>query len=421
MAHQLARLSRKPDFRLLWIGETISAAGNAMAVIGIPLLAVTVLHAGAFAVSALTAAAYLPWLLIGLPAGVWVDRIPARPLMITCDLLSALLYASLPISAWLGLLSIGQLLAVALLAGAVNVFFATAYQVLLPSLVAADELAAGNAQLQAGAQVAAITGRGLAGVAAQAAGAATALLLNAASFGVSAVCLLRIRTAPPARKRERNRERERTTTVRAETWQGLRYLAADPYLRRFTLYGGIANLAYTGNLALVVLFLVRVVRLDPAAVGLLMATSGAGGVLGTLAASPLARALGSARTLVATGLATGLVSLLIPLSAPGPRLACYVAGSAAVSAGLAVGNVILRSFRQAYCPPAMLGRVTASMGFFLMGTIPLGSLLAGALGTVLGIRDGLWAVLAVFAASPLLLLTRVRDLPNAPRLPGNNR
>jgi predicted MFS family arabinose efflux permease len=171
----------------------------------------------------------------------------------------------------------------------------------------------------------------------------------------------------------------------------------------------------------VVLFLVRVVRLDPAAVGLLMATSGAGGVLGTLAASPLARALGSARTLVATGLATGLVSLLIPLSAPGPRLACYVAGSAAVSAGLAVGNVILRSFRQAYCPPAMLGRVTASMGFFLMGTIPLGSLLAGALGTVLGIRDGLWAVLAVFAASPLLLLTRVRDLPNAPRLPGNNR
>lgn len=135
-ANRRGGLLRQRDFRLLWIGETISGAGNAMAVIGVPLLAVTVLHASTFAVSALTAAAYLPWLLIGLPAGAWVDRLPARPLMIACDVLSVLLYASLPVAAWLGLLSIGQLGAVALLAGAVSVLFTTAYQVLLPSLVA---------------------------------------------------------------------------------------------------------------------------------------------------------------------------------------------------------------------------------------------------------------------------------------------
>jgi predicted MFS family arabinose efflux permease len=405
-------LLRQRDFRLLWIGETISGAGNAMAVIGVPLLAVTVLHASTFAVSALTAAAYLPWLLIGLPAGAWVDRLPARPLMIACDVLSVLLYASLPVAAWLGLLSIGQLGAVALLTGAVSVLFTTAYQVLLPSLVATHELAEGNARLQGGAQVAAIAGRGLAGVAAQAVGAATALLFNAASFAVSAACLLRISTAPPDRKGER--EGRRLTTIRAETWQGIQYVAGDPYLRRFTLYGGIANLAYTGNTALVLLFLVRVVRLDPAAVGLLIATAGIGGVLGTLAAGPLIRTLGSARALVASALCTGLASLLIPLSAAGPRLACFVIGSAAVSAGLAIGNVIFGSFRQAYCPPSMLGRVSASMSFFLKGTIPLGGVLAGVLGTVLGIRNGLWADLAIFAASALLLLTReirsARDL-----------
>ena len=252
------------NFRLLWIGETISGAGSSMAGIGVPLLAVTVLHASTFAVAALTAAAYLPWLVIGLPAGAWVDRRPPRPLMIACDVISALLYASLPVAAWIKLLSIGQVVAVALLAGLANVFFATAYQVYLPSLVSPAELVEGNAKLQGGASVAAISGRAAAGLAAQALGAATALLFNAASFVVSAVCLLRIRpvAAPPARP------------GRARIWPGVTFVARDPYLRPLTLYAAAANLAYTGNLALVVVFLIRVVGLSSAAVGLLMAAGG---------------------------------------------------------------------------------------------------------------------------------------------------
>jgi hypothetical protein len=105
------------EFRLLWIGETVSGAGTAMAAAGVRLLAVTVLHASTFAVAALTAAAYLPWLVIGLPAGAWVDRLSVRPLMIACDGVSALLYASLPAAAWAGMLSTVQVVAVALLAG----------------------------------------------------------------------------------------------------------------------------------------------------------------------------------------------------------------------------------------------------------------------------------------------------------------
>ena len=271
----------------------------------------------------------------------------------------------------------------ALLAGTVNVFFATAYQVCLPSLVTAAELVAGNARLQGGASVAAIAGRGFAGLAAQAVGAVAALLFNAASFLVSALCLLRIRPMGPSPQPTR-----RTGGVRTETWPGICFVARDPYLRPLTIYAAIANLAYTGNLALVVIFLVRVVGLSSAAAGLLMATGGIGGLFGALAAPRLTRACGTARALVLTIMVTGLSGLLIPLTERGPRLACYLIGSALIAGSLVVANVIAASFRQEYCPPSMLGRVTASMRFLAFGMIPLGALLAGALGTALGVRDG---------------------------------
>ena len=400
------------NFRLLWAGETVSGAGTAMAATGMPLVAVTVLHASTFAVAAITAAAYLPWLLIGLPAGAWADRLPARPLMIACDAVSALLYASLPAAAWLGVLTTGQVLAVALLGGAASVFFATAYQVLLPSLVAPADLVEGNAKLQGSAAVAAVGGRGAAGVAAEAIGAASALLFNAASFGVSAACLLRTRTAAAP-----HRPDGRATTVRAQISQGVRFIAADPYLRPLTLYGAAANLAYSGSTALLVVFLVRVAGFGAAAVGGLLAAGSIGGVLGAIVARRLTCWLGSARALLLSALTAGVFCLLIPLTGPGARAICYVAGSAGASAGIAVGNVVAGSFRQAYCPPSMLGRVSAGMRVLVFGGIPLGALLAGWLATALGTRAALWAILAGFALSGALLLTPAmlseRCLPSA--------
>lgn len=399
------------NFRLLWTGETISGAGNAMAVVGMPLLAVTVLHASTLTVAALTAAAYVPWLVIGLPAGAWVDQLPTRALMIVCDVVSALLYASLPTAAWLGILRIPQVVIVALLAGGVNVLFATAYQVCLPLLVAPEELVEGNAKLQGSAQVAAIAGRSGAGVAAEVIGAANGLLFNAASFVVSAVCLLRIRLQQQAPRSER------PASVRLEIWKGIKFVSRDPYLRPLTLYPAIANFAYTGNLALVVVFLVRVVGLSSADVGLLTAAGGTGGVLGAVLARKLAYLLGTARTLVVTSMITGTSGLLIPLTGPGLRIAYYVVGSALVASGIVVANVIVAAFWQEYCPPEMLGRVTATVRFLVYGTVPLGALVAGILGTVLGARDGLWAVLASLAVSGSVLLSssirKTRNLPGA--------
>jgi MFS family permease len=418
-----ARPARRPggllwqrNFRLLWFGETISAVGSSMAAVGVPVLAVAVLHASTFAVSALTAAAYLPWLVIGLPAGAWVDRLPPRRLMIACDLASAAAYASLPVAAWAGVLTIGQVLIVALVSGVASVFFGTAYQVYLPVLVESHDLMEGNAKLQGSQSVAAISGRGVAGLAAEAVGAAAALLFNAFSFLVSAVCLLSIQAEAPAHEHAR-----RTTSMRADIAEGLRFLWRDPLLRSLAIFPAVANLAYGGVLAIAVVFLIRVAHFDAAAVGLLTAAGSAGGVLGALVARRVAKRVGTARALLLSVLASGLSGLLIPLTAAGPRAAFYVAGSGIVTASITGANVIIVSFRQTYTPPGMLGRTTASQRFLTYGTAPLGALLAGGLGTALNVRAALWILLVIFALSGTLLLTRPmladRNLPAAPPPP----
>jgi predicted MFS family arabinose efflux permease len=423
-------LFRHRNFRLLWIGETISTAGGFLANVLIPLLAVTVLHANTFDVAALTAVSWLPWLVIGLPAGAWVDRWPQRPLMITCDLVSALLFASLPVAAWLGVFAFWQLMTVALLAGVAEVFFMVAYQVYLPSIIPADDLMEGNAKLQGSASASLIGGRSAAGVLAQAMGAAAALVLNAASFLVSAVCLLLI--GPARENRREARETRRVpgeaprgaaggttadpgrTTVLAEVTAGVRLVARDPYLRPLTLFALAGNLLYSGYSSLAVLFLARVVGVSPAAVGVLTAVGGVGGIAGALVTKRLCARLGSARVFILVSV-SNVGGLLIPLTRTGYGVTWYVAGAIVLNAGILAGNIIAGSFRQGYCPPEMLGRVVAGMRFLAFSAIPVGALLAGALGTALGVRDALWVFLALYTLSGAPLWTRsirtVRDLP----------
>jgi MFS family permease len=446
-------LLRQRSFRLLWIGETVSQLGNAMAVVGMPLVAVIVLHASTFVVGVLTAAGWLPWLIIGLPAGAWVDRLPARRVMIGCDVISAVLYSSVPVAAWAGVLSTGLVIAVQLLGGAASVLFMTAYQVYLPSLVRPDELIEGNTKMQGSASAAAFAGPGLAGLVAQLVGAVTAVLGNALSFVVSAVCLLGARPAlrPETAAGRRTGLRRvglrhsgvrrvglrgtglrrvglrrvglrrvglRRVGLRREIADGLQLVLRDPFLRQLSVFWAVANLALTGYAALLVLFLVRVVGLTPGAVGLLAAVPGVGGILGALLTGRITARFGTARGLVLSTLCAVPFGLLIPLTGPGPRLAFYVAGSLLTYTGIAVGNIIIAAFRQSYSPPGMCGRVTATMRFLIFGTSPFGALLGGILGSWLGIRDAMWVLLGAAALSGTLLLTRAltarRDLPEHP-------
>lgn len=399
------------SFRLLWIGETVSQVGNAMAVVGVPLVAVVVLHASTFAVGLLTAAGWLPWLVIGLPAGAWVDRLPVRQVMIGADLLAAALYGSVPVAAWTGVLTTGLLIAVQFAAGAASVVFMTGYQVYLPSVVAAADLIEGNTKMQGSASAAAFAGPGLAGLVAQGLGAVTALTANAVSFLVSAGCLLGSRprfpqTLPAGRRRR---------TLRREIAAGVLQLVRDPYLRPMTVFWSAANFALTGYTALVVVFLVRVVGLSAGWVGVLTAVPGLGGVLGALVTRRVTVRYGTARSLL---LATWLgmpAALLIPLTGAGSLLACYVVGALVAYTGMGIGNIIIAAFRQAHSPPGMCGRVTATQRFFIFATSPIGALAAGGLGTWLGIRPALWIMIGMAVASGSLLYTRAltasRDLP----------
>jgi MFS family permease len=406
-------LLRQRSFRLLWSGETSSQLGNAMAGVAMPLLAVDVLHASNFAVASLTAAAIVPWLVIGLFAGAWVDRLPVRPVMVICDLVSLALYGSLPVAYWLGVLTFAQMLTVALLVGGCSVVFLTAYYVYLPALVSAADLIEGNAKLQAGGAATRIGGPALGGLVSQAIGPAATLLFNAASFGLSAACFSGIRSGTSGRDRG-----TRTATIRQDISQGIRFVATDRYLRRLALFAAVYNLGLSGYLALIVVFLVRSVGLSSGAVGVILAIGGTGGLLGALIAGPLTRRYGTSRGLVLNVACTTPFTLLIPLTAPGPKLAFCVAGVAMLEGGLIIASIIIGSFEQAYCPPEILGRVITSTQMLTYGTAAFGALLAGGLASWLGPRNAMWITLSTGLLAAALLLTpmfiRHRDLPQRP-------
>ena len=406
-------LFRHRDFRLLWTGQTVSSIGSNVTTVALPLVAVAVLDATTFQVAVLTAAAWLPWLLVGLPAGAWVDRLRRRPVMILCDLVSAVLFLSVPVAALLGLLTIGQLLAVALGAGLARVFFETADQVYLPTLLRPDEVPEGNARLQATQTASYVVGPGLAGLVAQLAGALTALLLDVVSFLVSAACLWRIRTVE-----RRPRRPDGPSSLRREVAAGVRFVAGDPYLRVMAVYGAASNIGLVGYQAVLVVFLVRTAGLPPGLVGLLIGLASLGGIVGATIATTLARRLGTARAMLLAALGAGPPALLIPLAGPGAAALWLVLGGVVVSLAVAVGNVVKGSFRQTYTPHALLGRVTVSMQLLNYGTIPLAAVLAGALGAAYGPGRAIWVMTGWLALTPLIMLTgplrRRRDLPARP-------
>jgi MFS family permease len=406
-----ARLYRHRDFRLLWIGQGVSDIGTAVGTVVLPLVAVVYLHATPFEVGLLAALEWLPWLLIGLPAGVWVDRSAKRPMLIRADLCRMMLIGSIPVAAACGVLTIGQLLAVGFATGVATVLFQVAYQSYLPTIVAAEDLAEGNAKLQGTQAAAGVAGPGIGGLLVQSFRAPFALVLDSVSYLVSVLALLAItaREAPTEPRAERS--------LRAEIVEGARYVRADPLLRTLTIAPAVGNFFYAGFESIMVLFLVRSVHVSPATVGLLVGAVGLGAVAGAAIARPVARWIGTSRTIWVGMAVTSPFALLIPLTSREAGLAFFVVGQVVLAIGVLMYNVTIGGFRQRYCPPRILGRVVASMRFVLFGTTPLGSLLGGALASALDIRTAMWVLVsgnlipvAVLYFSPLRTM---RDLPTA--------
>ncbi|MFF0309268.1 MFS transporter [Streptosporangium sp. NPDC004379] len=433
---------RTRDFRLLWIGETTSMLGSAVAGVALPLVAVVTLRAGTFAVGLLTAAAWLPWLLVGLPAGAWVDRLPKRPVMLACNTVSMAVFASVPVAAWSGVLTMTHLLVAAIVGGVAKVFFNLAYRAYLPALVGDERLLAANTRLQGGESAAQVAGPGLAGLLAQGFGAVSGVLADALSFGVAVLCLRSIRTretcrdgtaGEPRRGGGGNEPRRDGTAsgaygggtarrrLRAEIRDGLRFVVGDPYLRTLTVFSALSNIALMGYQSIQVVFLTRDLGAQPGQVGLVLALAGAGGLLGAALAGRIAARFGTARGFLLCEAFAAPMLLLGPAGSGGTGLVPFTAAGFGAGAGIVASNILTSTFRQRYCPAELFGRITASTSALNYGAIPLGGLLGGVLGEAVGVRGTMWLMAAVQLLSIIVLLLGplrpLRDFPTRPPTP----
>jgi predicted MFS family arabinose efflux permease len=374
----------------------------------IPLVGIRVLHAGTFVIALLTAAGWLPWLLFGLPAGAWVDRFRKRTLLIVCDVVSLGLFLSIAISEWLGKLTVAQLLLVALLAGLVSVFFKAAFQAYIPLLLRKEDLVDGNSKLQAGASVALVAGPGLGGAVAQFLGIATGVLLDAATFAVSAVCLLIASDAEPEARTSRPKRH-----LGREIRDGLRFLVRDQYLLPLAAFTSVLALGISSTDSLMIIFFVRTLGVASSVTGVVMGLMGIGGLFGAIISARLVRMYGSARAMLICRILL-FAALLLPLTTRGVGLV-FSASWLIVNGVIVGGNIISLSFRQTRCPPQMLGRVSASYYTMTYSCMALGGVLGGALGTAIGVRPALWITCGIIASASVILffspIRRLQDLP----------
>lgn len=397
------------DFRRLWAADATSKLGGSLVILALPLLAATTLDASTWEVALLSSFATVPFLLIGLPVGAWADRIRRRPVLIAADLGRAAVLAWVPVGWALGVLTVPQLYLVELLVGVGTVFFDVSHGAYLPGLVGRSRLVEGNGWLEANRAVAYSAGPSLGGQLVQWLGAPLTVVGTVLGFLGSAGWLAAIRyREPPVRATP-------DSHLLGEIRAGLRFVWGQPFIRATTLHATTAVLFLSARYAVEVLFLLRTVGLSPGGIGALITVAGLGAVAAAVLANRLARALGRTRTVLLFGLVLGLSNLLIPLTGPGLGLAWFAAGAGLSAFSIVVKQVVGISIRQLLTPDHLLGRMGATSRFLAWATLPLGGLLGGALGTVLGLRATLWVTgVGLLLAWLWLLLSaacRVRDLP----------
>jgi MFS family permease len=411
-------LLKHPDFRRLWVGETVRELGTQVSVLAVPLLAVRSLHASTFQVALLTATATLGFLMVGLPAGAWVDRLRRRNVMIAADLGRLLAMGSIPIAYAFGALGMLQLYLATLAAGLLTVFFDVAYQSYLPSLVGHEHVIEGNAKLGGSAEVAQLAGPSLAGGLVQAIGGPYAVAVDAVSFLVSGACVKTIRQ----REEDPLEHAAGLRNLIREIGAGLRFVVDQPLIRAITIASTTNNFFSGVMTAVEVVFLVRVIHAQPDVIGFSFAAVGAGGLAGALFALRISRRFGGARATVA-GALLSVLGLLIPIASPGVGVLFFGIGYAGSALGTSVYNINQLSFRQRLCPPNLLGRMNASIRFVVSGVSPVGALIGGLIGTEIGLRPTMWvaAVGELSAAGWLLAspMRKLRDFPENALPPGD--
>ena len=404
-------LWRHPDFVKLWSAETVSQFGTQFTQLALPLAAIDVLHASAFEVAALTTVEFLPFLLVSLPAGVWVDRLRRRPMLVAGDLARAGLLASIPIAYAFDALTIWQLYAVGFFVGIATVFFDVAYQSYLPSIVQRDQLIDGNAKLEISRAAAQLGGPGLAGVVIQALKAPAAIAFDAVSFVGSALFIFGIRKHERSPRAEGPRRH-----MREELREGLRYVLRHPYLKNIAACTALFNFFGNMGFAVLLVFARRDLGLSPLAIGLALTVSNVGPLIAAFNAHRISSRFGVGRTIIWASVLGGPAFLIIPFAPHGNAALTFLI-PAFILGGLAnvIYNVTQVSLRQAITPERIQGRMNSVMRFIVWGTIPLGSLIGGVLATTIGVKETL-IVGGIGCCIPFLpvLFSPVREIRTMP-------
>jgi MFS family permease len=415
-----ASLWRHRDFLKLWTADTVSQFGSQVSALAIPFVAIEVLLATPLQIGLLQAVAMLPFLLIGLPAGVWVDRMRRRPVLIVGDLGRALVLSWIPIAHVLNILAMWHLYVVGFVVGVLTVFFDVAYQSYLPALVERDQLIDGNAKLQISASGAQIAGPPIAGVLVGAFTAPIAVLVDALSFLGSAIFIFGIRRHEPAPAVRRDVDGKRAGML-VEMREGLSYVLTHRYLRNIAITTGMSNLFGTMAFAVLLLYLVRELGLGPELIGLVFGVGSLGFLVGALLPARIQRLIGLGPTIIVSIFIGGAATLLVPLAPRESPIPFIIVAELLLGMSQVIYNVSQVSLRQAITPDRLQGRMNATMRFLVWGTIPIGATIGGFLGGAIGLRETLFvgAIGSSFAFlfvlfSPVRSLRTIPDMPPAP-------
>jgi MFS family permease len=411
-ARRTASIFRHRAFVGLWASQGVSELGTQFTGFALPVVAVLLLHAGEWQLGILNAAETIAFLVVGLPAGAWVDRWLKRRTMIVADLVRALAIAAVPILFLCGVLNIWHLVAVATVVGFATVFFDVSYQSYLPILVPEHQVQDGNSKLEATAQVARIAGPAAAGGLVQILSAPLLMIVDSFSYLASAAFLSRVRDL------EAETEKAARRPLRAEIAEGVRFVWHQPLIRSVVGTTAGNNLFSAITSTLLPLLALTVLHLGTVGLGVVLSAASVGGLVGAVATPRLARRLGEGPVIVSAAIASALLLTALPLAVLTPSFALPILAVAEFGQLFAVlvYNITQLTLRQRLCPPALLGRMNASIRFVVWGITPFGSLAAGALGSWLGVVPALWIAAAGTLASCAFVafspLPRLRSLPS---------
>ena len=412
-----------PDFVKLWTGQSISELGSQVSQLAIPWLAAVGLHASPIAFSLLGVLGFLPFILFALPAGVWVDRLRRRQILIVGDAARAALLTLIPILWALGLLQIWHLLVLQFVIGIFTVFFDVAYQSYLPALIDREHLVDGNSKLQLTVSVAQVAGPSLSGGLIAAITAPYAIVADAASFVISTLFMIRMRHRENVPERAAGEAHPR---MWPQVKEGLAWVVGNRHLRAIAGCTGTSNFFGQILFAIFVLYAVRVLHLSALLLGTVFAVGSVGSIAGALAANPLRKRLGVGPAIVSYAVVFSCAGILFPLAPRSFPVPFLIAGMAIFGFASVAYNITQVSLRQAITPERLQGWMNAAMRWIVWGTIPLGTLVGGAIGQAIGLRTALWVGaiggIPVFLWVLLSPVRSIREMPEPvdeiPILPG---